>query len=969
MNVLIVDFDVLGSGGGGQKAYARLIEATPQRHYYYFSKGITTPVTMAPNATALPYADRYQDWHPGIAPGLAWLHSWYVASSQYAAAARDALGAFHFDVVDVPDYTLNGLFIRNALQAHAITVGTVALALHGTISHAFRGDWEPAAVSKSELRQLDDLEDLQFRLADVRYAISRPYAEHWRKATGLSSRYVDPLHITGPFDPSLCIGPERRPGDRPDLVLAGRREGRKGGDLFLDLAWAVDPAFYGRLLVFGAESPGVTGATSLPILEKAAALRRIEVQLLGPVPFERLKQAFQARSIVLIPSRIDSFNLVALEALRLGCPVFVSEQAGVAEWIRRNYPILSDLVIDLGCGREAAAKIRHASVHYDALCRRIADAVEATPLTADTSELDDMYTPIEPDSPALKGKFAQLAATFQAESQSQLRPRPAPEPLQISPTSPDPVASVAEAEEAGPLVPHVAAIANYGPALRSVRKPSLCDEDELALAIRLFSEAAGTHRSARVDLFDRLRQMELARADRLTATLYDLRAMRWLGSDRVGRMSDLREVLSSNGFQRDAGAAFAMYADPVLADGRCRSLIDETFRRCLTRREAPLEICDDRRGPTLPTVSLIVSMYNASSKLPTLLENVSIQSLAKEGRVEVVLVDSGSPGPEYQVFQEVASRFELPIVFARSPERETIQAAWNRGIGLARAPYLCFYGVDEGMHPDCLATLAAVLDAREDVDWVMADSLVTDVDQDGILARDVMEYRRDDLDREMVYLDTCYLSWVGGLYRRSIHERFGYYDESFRAAGDTEFKCRVLSRINILHVPRMLGVFNNYPEERTTAHPRAEIEDQRAWYLHRTSAGMANLFDGRSIENAERLLRRCLGYRKSYCNHISTDFDLASAIIAYMEGRGDNPDFVARSKPIVERAHGLLVSVDRQSLRTPVERRQAALRDVGTSMAALELQAQASLDLETRPQFRIFNDNRHEQHWWSWSTA
>ena len=69
------------------------------------------------------------------------------------------------------------------------------------------------------------------------------------------------------------------------------------------------------------------------------------------------------------------------------------------------------------------------------------------------------------------------------------------------------------------------------------------------------------------------------------------------------------------------------------------------------------------------------------------MRNIAIQSLAARGQVEVVLVDSGSPTAEYRVFKDLMHELSLPVVYARSRNRETIQAAWNRGIKLARAPY------------------------------------------------------------------------------------------------------------------------------------------------------------------------------------------------------------------------------------------------------------------------------------------
>ena len=82
---------------------------------------------------------------------------------------------------------------------------------------------------------------------------------------------------------------------------------------------------------------------------------------------------------------------------------------------------------------------------------------------------------------------------------------------------------------------------------------------------------------------------------------------------------------------------------------------------------------------------------------------------------------------EYAVFKAFTNAHpEVPVVFARSVERETIQAAWNRGIKLSKAPYLCFLGADEGMHPDCLEQLYSCLQGNPDVDWAIADSIVAD---------------------------------------------------------------------------------------------------------------------------------------------------------------------------------------------------------------------------------------------------
>ena len=206
-------------------------------------------------------------------------------------------------------------------------------------------------------------------------------------------------------------------------------------------------------------------------------------------------------------------------------------------------------------------------------------------------------------------------------------------------------------------------------------------------------------------------------------------------------------------------------------------------------------------------MAVIVSLYKAADKLNNFLTAIAQQTLVRQGKVEFILVDSGSPTKEREALEGFLRDNPLSVVYARSHARETIQAAWNRGIGLARAPYLVFLGADETLYPETLEVLAQELDENPDVDWVMSNSIVTAVDDAGLYKNDIMPYDRTGAGKDHVYLETCYLSWVGGMYRKSIHDRFGYYDETFGAAGDTEFKNRILPYIKRdLYRPRSRAV-------------------------------------------------------------------------------------------------------------------------------------------------------------------
>jgi len=467
--------------------------------------------------------------------------------------------------------------------------------------------------------------------------------------------------------------------------------------------------------------------------------------------------------------------------------------------------------------------------------------------------------------------------------------------------------------------------------------------------------------------------LEIARLERLLgndvmAATYEIRVLRLMGSDEFGLLPGLLDTLQHKGFGEVAAALHAQFSNPNKAEENVYNYLHDAYRRNMTKSFTPFERVVDRRQGTA-RVAVIVSLYNAASKLSFFLTALSQQTLIKSGQVEIILIDSGSPTDEYAILDQFWNTTPLNAVYARSSQRETIQAAWNRGINLSQAPYLVFLGVDETLYPEALYTLAQTLDENPSTDWVMSNSLVTEVDAQGVLKNDVMSYIRDGATKDHVYLETCYLSWVGGMYRKSIHERFGYYDETFGAAGDTEVKNRILPFINVKFIPQTLGLFLNYPDERTTASPRAEIEDFRAWYIHRTPGGVRYAFENRPHEDAEKLLLHALGYRKSFCAHTSTDAEYASAIANYLEVRDMKrswlPSIATDLQTMLKRLRVL-------EMTNKLPGSFSCLNDIYSTVRAfskLEKRHRSLLPSQNQATYSLFNDNRYEQHSWLWKST
>lgn len=120
--------------------------------------------------------------------------------------------------------------------------------------------------------------------------------------------------------------------DRPTILFVGRLQPLKQPDVAIRALaelLARDPALDPALVVIG--GPSGHDGIGPSALERLAARLGVadRVQIRRPVPHERLAAWYRAADVVLVPSRTESFGLVALEAAACGTPVVASNAGGL----------------------------------------------------------------------------------------------------------------------------------------------------------------------------------------------------------------------------------------------------------------------------------------------------------------------------------------------------------------------------------------------------------------------------------------------------------------------------------------------------------------------------------------------------------------------------------------------------------------------------------------------------------------
>jgi hypothetical protein len=980
MKVLIAEFDLFSKIGGGQTFYRRLIETNSDIGFYYLIIEEKVNNFRPKNAQVLPYKQQYlKSDLKGLSTMLALekIYRPFLIASNISYSVK----GFDFDIIDYPDYEQYGLFLASALSYHQVKFSKIVISLHGIVSQSLRHDW---VINQEYISNLEFVENLQYQIADIRYGISKNYLEWWQKKDKFSNYYYHPLYFLD-LTPKINYQPSKT---KPSLNFIGRKEKGKGVDIFVNLVSFLPKNLYSQANIIGNNPETLDGKTGEFYLQQMLALRFSSINILPPVTRYALQKKFTLNSVTFLPSRFDTLNLVALESLWAGCPTIISKDAGVCRFLEDNFPEIPFIKLDVNNFYSSLPEIIELLGNYHDYRLNLQEKITyfSFHLNQKGLTLVDIYK--QPNNFEAKTRekinqwYKELINYCQKRQywgKSQL--------IEITKKVVTPLVNQGknQVKEVKSKVTRQKNIVTsqliksffFSSEYERVFHLSEISAKDIDKKIYQFKNLSHPLNSSpnenvnkfktgyylnRLKIWQEIARLEKVRGNNLLSATYDIRIIRLLNQDKFNQLKTIKEILTNYNFVEESSLLNLLYSSDKNSCQLTYEYLLNNYQRLLNYQRKSYEFIKDYRQQKNYRVSVIVSLYNAESKLARFLSILAQQTVFQKQSAEIILIDSGSPQQEYQVFQQLLSSLNLPVVYARSEDRESIQSAWNRGILLSQSPYITFLGVDEMITADGLETLADKLDQNNNLDWVVGHSLVTEVDEKGNWLQDVMTYNRRNFSQNLVYLDTCYLTYVGGLYRRDLHRRFGFYDETFRGAGDTEFKNRVLPHIHCELVNNVWGIFWNYPDDRTTQSPLAEIEDIKAWYLYRSVGGIKYAFENKDTSQVEQLLVHSLNYRKTFLENNSTDFDFAYQLILWLgENSPQSPylQFGKGVKKIRESYQKLEYMEDKYSLFLQLLQTKKLTKKISNSYQKI---AQNLDIISFKSDYQIFNDNRYQQH-------
>lgn len=191
--------------------------------------------------------------------------------------------------------------------------------------------------------------------------------------------------------------------------------------------------------------------------------------------------------------------------------------------------------------------------------------------------------------------------------------------------------------------------------------------------------------------------------------------------------------------------------------------------------------------PKHPLVTVITAVFNGRQHLTGCLESVLQQDYPN---IEHIVIDGGSTDGTVDLLR----RFDDRVALWKSEPDRGIYEAWNKGLAEALGHWICFLGADDEFLPGAVSAYMALAEKHPEAEYL--SSQIRWVHPSG--------YVNPAHGRPWTWrgFARCMcVAHVGSMHRRSLYDRLGVYDTSYRSAADYELLLRARDQLRTAYMP------------------------------------------------------------------------------------------------------------------------------------------------------------------------
>jgi glycosyltransferase involved in cell wall biosynthesis len=231
--------------------------------------------------------------------------------------------------------------------------------------------------------------------------------------------------------------------------------------------------------------------------------------------------------------------------------------------------------------------------------------------------------------------------------------------------------------------------------------------------------------------------------------------------------------------------------------------------------------------------SLFCSIYKGQKFLNGYIENMLKQSMFSD--IEFVFLDCASPENERVSIEPLTQKYSN-IKYYRLESDPGLYAAWNIAVKKCSAPIIGNWNIDDRKNVHSTEILYKAFERDPSLDLVYGLTYVSTIPNE-TYENNSYEHIYPCLPHSLKNLLINNSPHCMPMWKKSIHDRFGYFDESYKTAsdGDLWLRCAVGgARIQMVNHP--VGLYYHNPTGRSTDPKHllemvAEVQQMRQKYL------------------------------------------------------------------------------------------------------------------------------------------
>lgn len=215
----------------------------------------------------------------------------------------------------------------------------------------------------------------------------------------------------------------------------------------------------------------------------------------------------------------------------------------------------------------------------------------------------------------------------------------------------------------------------------------------------------------------------------------------------------------------------------------------------------------------MATISVVIPSFQHAHFIEETLRSVLEQDFPAD-RLEVIVQDGGSTDGTVEILQRYSER----ITWTSGPDGGQ-SAAINTGLQKSAGDILCYLNSDDLLAAGTLQAVADYFETNPEVDLLYGKADIIDTSGVKIDTYPVEPWSYARLQ------ETCFISQPAAFWRRRVHDRIGWFNESLHFSMDYDFWLRIGASGKVVYLPQLFALARRHGDAKTVKLRAASFEE------------------------------------------------------------------------------------------------------------------------------------------------